>query len=278
MAKIFTEEEIRKSFNAMTDRGEPIVISDVGAGITAKFAQAGGADMIAISACGYWRMDNIGSIAGIMPFDNSNDILLRLTDRVMPRVKNVPACAGIAGPDPTRELEPFLEDLRRYGYSAVINSPTMGYVTGSFRDNVENANLGVREEIVSLKKAGEMGFFTIANAYDEDTASLAAELGIDALVANLGPTEQDGRKTTLEQAAEKINRLAGAALQLKQDMIVLAHGGCILTPEDTAYIYRHTPAVGFYGESVLETVPATQPMIDAVRAFRNAKFAKKEGK
>lgn len=278
MAKIFTADEIKSSFSAMTEKGEPVVIADVGAGITAKFAQAGGADMIAVSSCGYWRMDIVGSVAGIMPFDNSNDILMRLTDRVLPQIKNVPACAGIAGPDPTRELRPFLEELRRYGYSAVVNSPTMGYVTGNFRDNVENANLGVKEEIATLKIAGEMGFFTIANAYDAETACLAAQQGIDALVVNLGPTEKESPKSSPEQAAAKVNEIAHGALAVKQDMIILVHGGCIATPEDTAYIYRHTPAVGFYGESVLDTIPATEPMIATVREFRNAKFTNREGK
>ena len=150
MAKQYTREEMKARMQAQIDAGSPIVITGAGTGISAKFAERGGADMIGIYNSGFFRMDGKGSTGGLMPYANGNDLLLELTHRVFPIVQEVPMIAGICGSDPTREMEPFLQELKFWGFSAIMNYPTIGGWRGKLRADIEAMDLGVRKETETL--------------------------------------------------------------------------------------------------------------------------------
>ena len=288
MAKQYTREELQARLQATLDAGSPIVITGAGTGISAKFAEIGGADMIGIYNSGLFRMDGKGSTGGLMPYANGNDLLLQLTHRVFPVVKETPMIAGICGSDPTREMAPFLQELKFYGFSAVMNYPTIGGWRGKLRADIEACDLGVRKETETLVLAKEMGFYTIAYAYDEEAAILAAQSDIDIIICHLGMTvggstgsnlsgvqaladaSQTGRKAPLDEAVDFVNDLIGKIRAINKTALCFAHGGPIATPEDTQYIYDRTESVGFLGASSAERIPIEGPLTEAVRQFKSA--------
>ena len=293
MAKQYTREEMKARMQAQIDAGSPIVITGAGTGISAKFAERGGADMIGIYNSGFFRMDGKGSTGGLMPYANGNDLLLELTHRVFPIVQEVPMIAGICGSDPTREMEPFLQELKFWGFSAIMNYPTIGGWRGKLRADIEAMNLGVRKETETLVLAKKLGFYTIAYAYDEEAAIMAAEADVDIIICHLGMTvggstgsnlsgvqalsdaSSTGKKAPLDEAVDFVNDLIGKIREINKNCLCFAHGGPISTPEDTQYIYDHTESVGFLGASSAERIPIEGPLEDAVRQFKSAKLHKK---
>ena len=276
MAKQYTREEMKARMQAQIDAGSPIVITGAGTGISAKFAERGGADMIGIYNSGFF-----------------NDLLLELTHRVFPIVQETPMIAGICGSDPTREMKPFLQELKFWGFSAIMNYPTIGGWRGKLRADIEAMNLGVRKETETLVLAKELGFYTIAYAYDEEAAILAAEADVDIIICHLGMTvggstgsnlsgvqalydaSSTGKKAPLDEAVDFVNDLIGKIREINKNCLCFAHGGPISTPEDTQYIYDHTESVGFLGASSAERIPIEGPLEDAVRQFKSAKLRKK---
>ncbi|MEI7438126.1 MAG: phosphoenolpyruvate hydrolase family protein, partial [Thermoleophilia bacterium] len=106
--------------------GRAIIGAGAGTGLSAKCAEAGGADLIIIYNSGRFRMDGMPSIAGLMPYGNANDIVLELGERhVLPAVASTPVFAGVCGTDPTRDMKRFLRQVREVGFSGVINYPTV---------------------------------------------------------------------------------------------------------------------------------------------------------
>lgn len=295
MAKQYTREEMKKRMQAVIDSGSPIVITGAGTGISAKFAEKGGADMIGIYNSGFFRMDGKGSTGGLMPYANGNDLLIQLMHRVFPIVKETPMIAGICGSDPTREMKQFLEELKFWGFSVVMNYPTIGGWRGKLRADIEACDLGVRKETDTLILAKEMGFYTIAYAYDEEAAIMAAEADVDIIICHLGMTVggstgsnlsgvQDladagntGKKAPLDEAVDFVNDMIGKIRKINKEVLCFAHGGPISTPEDTQYIYDRTDSVGFLGASSAERIPIEEPLAETVRKFKAAKLRKNRG-
>ena len=293
MAKQYTYEEMKARVQAVIDAGAPIVITGAGTGISAKFAEKGGADMIGIYNSGFFRMDGKGSTGGLMPYANGNDLLIRLTHRIFPIVKEVPMVAGICGSDPTREMKQFLQELKFYGFSAVMNYPTVGGWRGKLRADIEAAGLGVKKETETLVMAKEMGFYTIAYAYDEEAAVMAAKADVDIIICHLGMTvggstgsnlsgvqalydaSNTGKKAPLDEAVDFVNELIGKIRKINQKVLCFAHGGPIATWQDTQYIYDRTESMGFLGASSAERIPIEEPLTEAVRKFKSAKLRKR---
>ena len=65
-------------------RGEPIIGAGAGTGISAKFEEAGGADLIVIYNSGRFRMAGRGSLAGLLPFADANAVVLDMANEVLP--------------------------------------------------------------------------------------------------------------------------------------------------------------------------------------------------
>ena len=279
MFKQFTREEILERLHREIAGGRPIVGAGAGIGITAKFAEIGGADVIVVYNSGLYRMNGHGSSAGSMPFGDANEIVLEMGLRsILPVVKNVPVIAGVCGTDVTRVIPVFLKQIREAGFSGVINFPTVGTLDGNFRQRLEDMGMGWEKEVEMVRMAREMDLFTMAYTFDSQEARAMAKADVDVLIAHLGLTTGGAlgskRAVVLSEAVVRVQEILRAAKEEKGEIICLAHGGPISSPEDTEYIYGHTDAVGFLGASSIERIPVERAIQSATEAFKSRSLSK----
>ncbi len=279
MFKQFTREEILERLHREVASGRPIVGAGAGIGITAKFAEIGGADVIVVYNSGLYRMNGHGSSAGSMPFGDANEIVLEMGLRsILPVVKNTPVIAGICGTDVTRVIPVFLKQIREAGFSGVINFPTVGTLDGNFRQRLEDLGMGWEKEVEMIRMARKMDLFTMAYTFDSQEARAMAEADVDVLIAHLGLTAGGAlgskRGVVLSKAVVRVEEILRAAKEVKGEIICLAHGGPISSPEDTEYIYQHTDAVGFLGASSIERIPVERAIQSATEAFKSKPLKK----
>ncbi|MCI8711494.1 MAG: phosphoenolpyruvate hydrolase family protein [Ruminococcus sp.] len=279
MARRYTREQVLKRIEEQRKQHHPIVISGAGTGISAKFAERGGVDMIGIYNSGRFRMDGHNSGCGQMYFSSANEEILALAKRIMPVIKEVPVIAGIAGNDPSVDMETYFRILQFYGFSAVMNFPTCGDFLGFLQTTMEEMDeygIGFKQEAESLALAHEMGLFTLGYAFTLEQAEMLGQAGIDILICHLGLTQggvggpaAGDRSVDLAEAARTVGKFEEAARKYNPDILLMAHGGPISTPEDTRYIYAHTNSIGFLGASSIERIPVEQPILEAVRQFKD---------
>lgn len=280
MAKQYTREQVLERFKKSIAEGKPVIIAGAGTGISGKFAERGGADLIGVYNSGLYRMDGNGSLAGLMPYGDANQIVIDLAHRVFPQIQEAPMIAGICGTDPTREMKPYLKSLVDLGFSAVMNFPTIGLIDGRFRQELEDTGMGYGKEIETLKLASSLGMFTLGYAFNEAEAEMVGKAGLDVVICHMGLTtggaigSKYSEKISLEDAADLVNRMSAAARKGNPNIIIFAHGGPISSPQDTTYIYQHTDSVGFLGASSIERIPIEVPLMEAVKEFKNQSIKK----
>jgi predicted TIM-barrel enzyme len=255
------------------DEGGVIIGAGAGTGLSAKCAEAGGADLIIIYNSGRYRMAGRGSLAGCMPYGDANAIVVEMAAEVLPIVRETPVLAGVCGTDPFRLMPVFLEEIKRIGFSGVQNFPTVGLCDGQFRQNLEETGMGYGLEVDMIRTAHEAGLLTTPYAFDEDQARAMAEAGADVVVAHMGLTTkgQIGATTalTIEAAAERVQRIRDAAAEVNPNIIALCHGGPIAEPEDAQYVLDHTTGVaGFFGASSMERLPTEVAITENMRRFK----------
>ncbi len=270
--------EILRRLRAQLQAGRPIVGCGAGTGISAKMAEAGGADLIIIYNSGRYRMAGRGSLAGLMPYGDANGIVVEMASEVLPVVKDTPVLAGVCGTDPFRLMPVFLKQLREIGFSGVQNFPTVGLIDGSFRANLEATGMGYDKEIEMIRLAHELDLFTSPYVFDEDQARAMVEAGADQLVAHVGLTTSGtigaAVALTLDQAIEKANAIARAAHAARPDILVICHGGPFDEPESVAKALPRMPeVVGFFGASSIERLPTERAISAQVRAFKSIAIA-----
>src|SRR2546421_6103014 len=228
---LFTRAEILTRLRAQIAAGKPIVGGGAGTGISAKCAEAGGIDLIIIYNSGRFRMAGRGSLSGMMPYGDANQIVMDMAREVLPVARNTPVLAGVCGTDPFRLMKNFLREIQAAGFSGVQNFPTVGLIDGVFRQNLEETGMGYGLEIDMIRLAGELGLLTCPYVFDEQQARDMARAGADVLIPHMGLTTKGmiGAQTalTLGQAAERVQRLHDAARGVKPDILVLCHGGPI---------------------------------------------------
>jgi predicted TIM-barrel enzyme len=271
---MFTRLECLKRLRTVVEEGKPIIVSGAGTGLSAKCAEAGGVDLIAIYNSGRFRMAGCGSLAGLMPYGDANAIVMEMGREVLPIVKNTPVLAGVCGTDPFRLKDVFLRQLIEAGFSGVQNFPTVGLCDGQFRANLEETGMGYDQEVDLIARASKLGLLTTPYVFNSDDARMMAEAGADALVAHAGLTTKGliGAKTsmTLDQAAELVQQIADAGKAVNPEILILCHGGPIAEPEDVAYIYKQTRGVhGFFGASSFERLPTETAITSQVKRFKN---------
>ncbi|NPV92706.1 MAG: phosphoenolpyruvate hydrolase family protein [Firmicutes bacterium] len=276
MAKQYTREEVLARLNKTLGEGKPVIIAGAGTGISGKFAERGGADLIGTYNSGLYRMDGNGSLAGLMPYGNANQIVIELADRIFPVIKETPMIAGICGTDPTREMRPYLKQLKEMGFSGVMNFPTVGLIDGRFRRELEETGMGYWVEMETLQLARELGFFTMGYAFNVEEAAMVGKSKLDVLICHMGLTSGGsiGSKyaeeaLTLEGSVELINKMTEAARAEYPEIMIFSHGGPISSPQDTVLIYEKTESVGFLGASSIERIPVERPLQEAVQQFKS---------
>ena len=264
--------DILKRFRKKIASGEPIVGGGAGTGISAKWEEAGGIDLIVIYNSGRFRMAGHGSLAGLMPYGDANGIVLEMANEVLPVASKTPVLAGVCGTDPMRLMDKFLEQVKAAGFAGVQNFPTVGLIDGVFRANLEETNMGYGKEVDMIEMAAEMDLLTTPYVFDTDDAVAMAEAGADILVAHMGLTTSGsiGAQTakTLESCVGLIDDIVAAARRVRQDIIILCHGGPIAEPDDAAFILKNCKDVdGFYGASSMERLPTERAIKAQVEAF-----------
>ena len=271
-------QEILRRLHAQSASGTPVVGCGAGTGISAKLAEAGGADLIIIYNSGRYRMAGRGSLAGMMPYGDANGIVVEMASEVLPVVQDTPVLAGVCGTDPFRLLPVFLRQLKEIGFSGVQNFPTVGLIDGEFRINLEATGMGYDKEIEAIRLAHELDLFTSPYVFDEEQAEAMARAGADQLVAHVGLTTSGsigaGVAMSLEQAIERVLAIAAAGRRVRDDLLVICHGGPFDEPETVTEALARMPGIdGFFGASSIERLPTERAITGQVRAFKAVPLA-----
>lgn len=270
---MITREEALTRLHAEIKANKPIIGAGAGTGLSAKCSEAGGTDLIIIYNSGRYRMAGRGSLAGLLPYGDANAIVMEMAGEVLPVINNTPVLAGVCGTDPFRLMPVFLRQLKESGFTGVQNFPTVGLIDGNFRANLEETGMGYDKEVEMIRLAHEIGLLTAPYVFDEEQAEKMARAGADILVPHIGLTTSGsiGAKTavTLDEAVARVQAMHDAAKKINPDIIVLCHGGPIATPEDAAYVLKHTTGVvGFFGASSMERLPTETAITENMRQFK----------
>jgi predicted TIM-barrel enzyme len=271
-------DEALRRLRARGAAGEPIIGAGAGTGISAKFSERGGVDLIIIYNSGRFRMAGRGSLSGLMPYGDANAIVVEMAREVLPVVKDTPVLAGVCGTDPFRMMPVFLKELKAIGFDGVQNFPTVGLIDGTFRKNLEETGMGYDLEVEMIREARKLDMLTCPYVFEPESARAMAKAGADVLVAHVGLTTKGsiGAETalTLEQAAEVVQAMHDAAKTVRDDVLVLCHGGPIAEPDDAAEVLARTNGfAGFFGASSIERL-ATEPAIEGqARRFRSIRLS-----
>ncbi|MEJ2555489.1 MAG: phosphoenolpyruvate hydrolase family protein [Anaerolineae bacterium] len=275
MAPKYTRQETIARLKKEVGAGRPIYTVGAGTGISAKFAEAGGADLITTYPIAKFRMMGHSSLAGYLPLCDSNATTLEMGEReILPVIKEIPVAAGLLGADPTRDMGLLLDHVWKVGFSGILNCPTLACVDGMFRQNLEETGLSYAKEIEMIRLARERDLFTHAFCSNVEESLQMVEAGVDMVVAHMGNTAggTTGSKTTtpLDEAVERIQAICDAVKEASPDAFVIAHGGHMKAPEDVAYILGHTKNVdGFMAGSSGERFPVEKSVTEVTRGFKD---------
>lgn len=269
-----SRKEIMEMYRKEVASGRLLLGVGAGTGITAKFSEKGGADMLIIYNSGRYRMAGRGSLAGLLSYGDANKIVVEMASEVLPVVEHTPVLAGVCGTDPFRVMDIFLKQLKDMGFNGVQNFPTVGLIDGVFRQNLEETGMGYGLEVEMIRKAHQLDLLTTPYVFDPDQARAMAEAGADILVAHMGLTTKGtiGAKTalTLDDCVEKIEAIIKAGRDVNPDIMVICHGGPIAEPEDAKYVIEKTKGIdGFFGASSIERFAAEVGIKSQTEAFKN---------
>ncbi|KAF1840354.1 uncharacterized protein K460DRAFT_410946 [Cucurbitaria berberidis CBS 394.84] len=269
-------KKILANLRSQINDGKIIVGAGAGIGLSAKFIEQGGGDLIIIYNSGRYRMAGRGSLAGLMPYGNANDVVLEMAGEVLPIVKCTPVLAGVCATDPFRSMPNFLKQLKELGFAGIQNFPTVGLIDGTFRQNLEETGMSYDAEVEVIRQAREMDMLTTPYVFNVEEARKMAEAGADILVAHMGLTTSGsiGASTgkTLDESVTLIQQIRDAATKINADIIVLCHGGPIAKPDDAGYVISRTNGVhGFYGASSMERLPVEEAITNITKTFKGLK-------
>jgi predicted TIM-barrel enzyme len=275
MAFISRREALDRLY-AQIEAGRPIIGAGAGTGISAKFVEAGGVDLIIIYNSGRYRMAGRGSLAGMLPYGDANAIMMEMAAEVLPVVQSTPVLAGVCGTDPFRLMPVLLKQVKEAGFAGVQNFPTVGLFDGIFRENLEATGMGYGLEVDMICIAHEMDLLTCPYVFNVEEAVAMAEAGADVLVPHMGLTTKGaigaGSAFSLEESARRVQAMHDAAKAIRADIIVLCHGGPIAEPEDAQYIFDHTDGIaGFFGASSVERLPVEVGIRQQAEKFKGLK-------
>lgn len=272
-------KECLNRLQSQVKQQKPIIGAGAGTGISAKFAERGGVDIIIIYNSGRYRMAGRGSAAGILAYGDANEIVVDMAREVLPVVKDTPVLAGVCGTDPFRLMPVFLKQLKEMGFDGVQNFPTVGVIDGNFRQILEETGMSFDLEIEMIRQAHGMEMLTCPYVFDVEQAVKMTEAGADMIVTHMNTTVSGSIGVSsdvapsLEEAAKRIQEMHDAAKEVRDDVIVLCHGGPIAEPEDAQYIFEHTEGTaGFFGASSIERLATEAAIEKQARSFKELKL------
>lgn len=266
-------EAVLDQFLRQVKLGNHIIGVASGAGITAKYAEQGGADFLLALNAGKFRQMGRSSVAGFLPFCNSNDMVMSFASReIKPVIKKIPVFFGLNATDPTIDLEHYIERISRMGFEGINNFPTVGLIDGQYREALEEIGISYDLEVEAIRIAHEKNLFTVAFVFDEGQARAMLDAGADIICAHLGFTAGGmlGAKKvlSLEAAKDKAQRIFEVCNKIRPDVIKMIYGGPVKTPVDVQYMYSNTDLVGYIGGSSFERIPSEKSITNITRAFK----------
>jgi predicted TIM-barrel enzyme len=275
-------KSILEKFGKMIADGVPIIGGGAGTGLSAKSEEAGGIDLIIIYNSGRYRMAGRGSAAGLLAYGNANEIVREMAVEVLPVVKHTPVLAGVNGTDPFVLMPRFLAELRDLGFSGVQNFPTIGLFDGTMRQSFEETGMGYGLEVDMIAAAHQLDLLTTPYVFNSDEARAMTKAGADIIVAHMGVTTGGTIGATsaksLDDCVGEVEAIAEAARSVREDVIVLCHGGPISMPEDARFMLERVKGLhGFYGASSMERLPAEAAIAKQTADFKSLATAKGNG-
>jgi predicted TIM-barrel enzyme len=269
--------DIMRKFRQMVAEKRPIVGGGAGTGLSAKSEEAGGIDLIVIYNSGRYRMAGRGSSAGLLAYGNANQIVKEMAVEVLPVVKKTPVLAGVNGTDPFILMPQFLAELKAMGFSGVQNFPTIGLFDGTMRVSFEETGMGYGLEVEMIAEAHKLDLLTTPYVFNPDEATAMTKAGADIIVAHMGVTTGGAIGATsaksLDDCVAEIDAIAAAARKVRDDVLVICHGGPIAMPDDARYILDNCRGVhGFYGASSMERLPVEVAIKGQVEGFKGLKL------
>ena len=265
--------DILKRLREQVKAGQPIIGTGAGTGISAKFEEAGGSDLIIIYNSGRYRMAGRGSLAGLMAYGDANAIVMEMAGEVLPVVKKTPVLAGVNGTDPFRVMPYFLKQIKEIGFSGVQNFPTVGLFDGKMRTNLEATGMGYDKEVEMIRAAHDLDLFTSPYVFNPDEARAMVAAGADLIVCHVGLTTAGSigaaHALTLDEAVNIVMEIAEVVWSLEKDKLVICHGGPFDEPENVAKALAKMPGIaGFYGASSAERLPTERAIREQVATFK----------
>ncbi|MBM3836108.1 MAG: phosphoenolpyruvate hydrolase family protein [Verrucomicrobia bacterium] len=270
----YTRKEVVERLRATLAKGQPIIAAGAGTGISAKFIERGGGDLIIIYNSGRFRMAGHGSTAGLMAYGDANAVAMEIGEHeVLPIVEEVPVICGVHASDPRRRMWHWLLRVKEMGFSGVNNFPTHCIVDGMFRQILEETGMSVKKEFEMVALARKMDLFTVVYVATPDESKAMAEAGADAIIAHVGTTiggtiGVKNATVTMDDSVKRVQAIIDAGRRVRKDIIFLSHGGPISRPEDAAYINEHTDALGFVGASSLERLAVEDSLTQLTQKFK----------
>lgn len=271
-----SRSEILDRFHKRINGGEILLGVGAGTGITAKSSEAGGADIFVIYNSGRFRMAGRGSLAGLLPYGDANQIVVEMGAEVLPVVKDTPVLAGVCGTDPFRVMKKYLQQLKEQGFNGVQNFPTVGLIDGVFRKNLEETGMGYDMEVNMIAEAHKLDMLTCPYVFDEEQARAMTRAGADIIVAHMGLTTGGtiGAETarSLDDCVGVISGIVAAVKEENPDALVICHGGPIAEPKDAEYIIHNVKGIdGFFGATSIERLAAERSIKAQTEAFKAIK-------
>lgn len=272
-----SKSQILKTLKEKIAQGQPIIGGGAGTGISAQCEEAGGIDLIVIYNSGRYRMAGRGSLAGLLPYGNANEVVKEMAYEILPAVKKTPVLAGVCGTDPFMLRDQFLKELKSMGFAGIQNFPTVGLIDGGFRANLEETGMSYQLEVECVRAARALDMLTTPYVFNTHEAKLMTDAGADIIVAHMGLTTkgQIGAKTskTMEACIFEIQEIVSTCKGINSEVLVLCHGGPIATPEDAQYVLDRVMGIdGFYGASSMERLPTEIAITEQIRKFKKMNF------
>lgn len=271
----YTKQEVRERLQKTVDQNKAIIAAGAGTGISAKFIEKGGADLLIIYNSGRFRMAGHGSTAGLMAYGDANAEAMNIGEfEVLPVVEEIPVICGVHGSDPRRRMWHHLLKVKEMGFSGVNNFPTHCIVDGHFRQVLEETGMGFDKEVEMVRLATKMDLFSIVYVATAAEAIQMAEAGADAIISHVGTTVGGsvgvtGASCTMDDAIARTREIMEAGKKVNPGIFFLAHGGPINTPEDVRVVLDKTAVHGFVGASSLERMGVEQSLTDLTRKFKS---------
>ena len=276
MAKKFTRDEVIKRLLEQVDKNRMILIFGAGIGLTAKCAELGGADIICVYSTAKYRMMGKPSLMAWLPYTNCNELMLKMSEEILPVVKDTPCVAGIGAHDPGLDLEEMLDIVLGLGYSGVTNEPFVGMYGNEFAAQLEKAGMGFSREVELIERASRRNIFTLAWAFNAEEAKIMAQAGADVIGAMVGVTAGGltgaGEALSLEKAVEEIQAVCDAAKRVNPNVLVVTHGGPIKDVQSAEYSVRNTDAVGYVAGSSGERIPTEKAVIELTKKYKEVEL------